>query len=356
MKRIALILSILLLAASAPRPASAQEGRGITFSSDAVEIGIGGRIQTQFNTTSVVTEAPSELFLRRVRLELDVKLNDLVSGALQPDFAGNEVTLKDVYLKLNFSPAIQILTGQAYIPFSLVEQTSSTRILPIERGARVRGLEALDEYELVNGLDYSDRDIGVQVMGAPAFMPLGFAYQAGVFRGPLHGASTVDDSYQYAARVTLEPIDVVRIGGGWSSRHFLAVPGNTADPFLRGHAFEVDLEVGTFAPGLHLLGEVAFGDADPNVGRDFFGTQGWVAWRSGRLSRAVSAVEPIFRASYGDPGEGFARATLLTPGFNVHFGGRNRVMVNYDFVLPDTDFDPDADTEGAFRAQFQLAF
>ena len=347
-----LLLATLLLV---PVSAVAQEPDGLRIGSDAIEIDVGGRLQTQFNTTTIATEAPSEVFLRRVRLELDVKLNDVVSGTLAPDFAGNEVSLKDAFVQLSFSPAVQVLVGQAYKPFGLMEQTSSTRILPIERGLRVRGLDAADEYEIVNSLEYSDRDIGLQVLGEPEFLPLGFAYQAGVFRGPLHGASNVDDSYQYAARVTAQPIDVVTIGGGWSSRHFLKSPGDASDPFVRGHAFEVDMEVGTFAPGLHMLGEIAFGDADPQADRDFFGAQGWVAWRSEPISSTVSAIEPIFRASYGDPGdESVSEATLLTPGINIHFGGRNRFMVNYDFVLLGDDAADD--TEGSFKAQMQLAF
>src|SRR5690606_35155411 len=153
--------------------------------------------------------------LRRARIEGDVKVNDLISGSIDPEFAGNEVSLKDVYMKLNFSPAFQVLAGQAYKPCSLLEKPSSSRILPIERCARIRGANVLDHYAIINGFDYSDRDIGVQVMGTPDFIPLGFSYQAGIFRGPLHGASTIDDSYQYAARVTVQPHEVVRLGGGW---------------------------------------------------------------------------------------------------------------------------------------------
>lgn len=341
-----LILALLLL----PEIARAQ----VVLDSEALEITVGGRVQTQFNTTTIREEAPSELALRRARLELGVRVNDLVFAALRPEFAGSTVTLKDAFVRLDFSPAIKVLAGQAYRPFGLIEQTSATRILPIERGLRVRGLDAADHYALVNRLSYSDRDVGLQVMGAPRFLPLGMTYQAGVFRGPLHGESNIKDSYQYAARLTVSPLEVLRIGAGWSSRHFEATPASAADPFVRGHAYEVDFELGSYDPGLHLLGEVAFGDADPGTDVGFFGAQGWLAWRSAPLSRVISAVEPLVRASYGEVDGAAYTTTLLTPGLNIYFGGRNRFMVNYDFAVLDGDV---ADSsEGAFRAQLQVAF
>src|SRR5690606_6977291 len=80
-------------------------GAQVAVQSEAVEVTVGGRVQTQFNTTTIYDEAPSELILRRARLELEVRLNDLVVGVLDPEFAGDEVTLKDAYVKLEFSPA-----------------------------------------------------------------------------------------------------------------------------------------------------------------------------------------------------------------------------------------------------------
>src|SRR5690606_31530799 len=117
---------------------------------------VGGRMQTQFNTTTIREDAPSELVLRRARLDLEVRVNDLVFAALKPEFTGGTASLRDAFVRLDFSPAVKVLAGQAYRPFGLIEQTSSTRILPIERGLRVRGLDAADHYTLVNGLKYSD--------------------------------------------------------------------------------------------------------------------------------------------------------------------------------------------------------
>jgi hypothetical protein len=351
------VLGTVLLAA----PLAAQEAppAGPVLKTGAAEIQIGGRVQTQFNTTSVESEPTSEFLLRRVRLEATVKINDVVSGKVQPDFAGNRVSLKDAYLKLDFAPALQLLAGQAYRPFSLLEQTSSTRILPIERGLEIRGLDAVDEYELVHGLAYSDRDIGVQVMGAPAGAPLGLTYQAGVFRGPLQGAVGAEDSRQYAARLTVRPAERLRVGAAWSSRDFARPEAAVPDAFelRRGHAFEVDVEYGAFAPGVHLLAEAAWGDRDPFTGAKFSGAQAWLGYRTPALGEAISGVEPLLRVSHGrtrggEPGTPRDGGTLLTPGVNLYLGGLNRLMLNYDAWLPREG----GGSEGSFKAMFQLAF
>lgn len=332
-----------------------------TFRVNAAEISIGGRVQTQFNTTSVDEEPTGEFLLRRVRLEATVKVNEIVSGKVQPDFAGNRVSLKDAYLKFDFSPAFQLLAGNAWRPFGLLEQTSSTRILPIERGLRIRGLAAQDEYEIINRLQYSDRDVGLQVIGAPEGAPLGLGYAAGVFRGPLHGTLGSEDSYQFAARATMQPFQALRLGAGWSSRDFA-----TRDTTLglepgvrRGNAYELDVEYGAFAPGIHLLGEIAFGDKDPFRDEDFLGAQAWLGYRTSEISPVISTIEPIFRVSYANIDQTTrsgtrtqGAGTLLTPGINLYFGGLNRIMLNYDVWLASGD----AENEGSFKAMFQLVF
>lgn len=355
----ALLMLALPLAATAQAPV---EGPRLT--SKVAEIEIGGRVQTHFTTTSV-DGLGSDLFFRRVRLEAKVKVNDVVSGKVQPDFAGDRVSVKDAYLKLDFSPAVQVLAGKAHRPFSLVEMTSSTRMIPIERGLSIRGVRGFDEYRLVNSLGYSDRDIGVQVMGEPGFAPLGMTYTAGVFRGPLHGArqrfgTTVrtNDSYQYAARVTAGPVPGLTLGAGWSNRAFGTVVDEEVTDTERGNAFEVDVEYGSFKRGLHFMGEVALGDAEPFADTDFLGAQGWLAYRTAPLSRVVDGVEPGLRLSYGTLDRSGDAApqlggTLLTPGISVWFGGLNRFTANYDVWFPSADGE---DTESSFKAMFQLAF
>lgn len=347
-----------LAAALFSSPAAAQQPvEGPRLKVGAAEIQIGGRVHTQLATTSV-DGVPSSLFLRRVRLDAVVKVNDVVSGEVQPDFAGDRVSVKDAYLKLAFDPAVQLLAGKAHRPFGLLEQVSSNRILPIERGLRIPGVAGLDEYALVNSLEYSDRDVGIQLMGEPAWAPLGLAYAAGVFRGPLH-RQVPDESYQYAARLTVSPLERLVVGAGWSSRHFGTVVNEVVADVERGHAFEVDVQYGAFAPGVHFLGEVAFGDADPFTDTGFLGAQGWLGYRTERLSSTIAALEPVLRVSYGDldVGEGLQEVALggmlVTPGVNLWLGGLNRVALNYDVWLPAEE---GADTVHGFKAMFQLGF
>lgn len=324
-----------------------------TLRHTGVELSIGGRLHTQFNTTSVTTEAPSQVFIRRARIEIGIQVNERVSGAIQPDFGNDDVELKDAYMKLEFSPALQFLAGKAYRPFGLLEQTSSKRILPIERGLRIRGVAAADEYALTSGLGYSNRDLGVQILGGPNEAPMGLAYAAGVFRGPLHGQVGAQDSYQFAARLTARPARLWRIGAGWSSRDFVAGVGDTPE-LERGHALEVDLEYGAFAPGVHVLAEVSAGDVDPTQDLSFRGAQAWLAYRSEESGAIGAAFEPIVRASYVDTdvGAGLPGGTLLTPGVNIYFGPLNRIMINYDVWSGDNE----SGDARSFKAMFQLAF
>lgn len=358
-RRPLLLASAVVTALATHGPAAAQEEpAGPVLEVNAARIEIGGRIQTQFNTSSVGEVQPSEFLLRRIRLEATVRVNDLITGRVQPDFAGDRVSVKDAWVRLDFHPALQLLAGKAHKPFSVLEQTSANRILPIERGTAIRGLtDGFDEYALVNGLKYSDRDVGVQVLGRPAGAPLGFAYQAGAFAGPLNSRVGAQDSYQFAARASVTPARNVRLGTAWSSRDFARPAAADGDPQLaRGHAFQVDAELGTFAPGFHFLGEAVHGDFDPFTGSEFTGAQGWFAYRTPRLGARVAHLEPIFRASWAsidDDTDGRARGgLLLTPGVNLYFTPLNRVMFNYDLWNPRDD----GETARSFKAQMQFAF
>jgi hypothetical protein len=350
-------LVVALLSATVADLAGQQPEEGTRFRANVAEITFAGRVQTQFNTTTAEGVAPSEMLLRRVRLSVTVRVNETVSGRFQPEFAGDRLQLGDAYMQLTASPGLNLLAGRAFRPFSIMEQTSATQMIPIERGLRIRGVQELDLSSLLTGRAYADRDVGIQLRGAPVGAPVGLNYAFGVFAGPLQGAVGDRLSQQYVGRVSILPIARTRVGAAISRRDFVA-PGAAAIADLSaGNAFVLDVEHGgpTPTPGLHIVGQLVTGDFDPSLGTDFSGGQLWVGYRLAR-SGALAAVEPLARVSRVridriDGAAGPAGGTLVTPGINFYFGGLNRVMLNYDFWNPVV-----GTREGGMKAQFQLAF
>lgn len=336
---------------------AAQPAEGETrWRAGAAEITLGGRVQTQFNTSTAAGAAASETILRRVRLSVTVRVNETVSGRFQPEFAGDRVQLADAYLQLTLSPALNFMAGRAYRPFAIMEQTSNTQTIPIERGLGIRGVSDLDLSALLSGRGYTDRDVGFQLRGAPTGAPRGLSYALGAFAGPVQGLVGERFTQQYVGRLSALAAPQTRVGAAISRRDFArAIPAG--DPDLRpGTAFVVDLEHGgpTPAPGLHLLAEAATGDFDPFTGADFSGGQLWLGYRI-TANGPLASVEPLVRVSHASvdrpDGVGPRGGTLLTPGLNLYFGGLNRVMFNYDLWNP-----TGGSREGSFRTQFQLAF
>ena len=123
-----------------------------------------------------------------------------------------------------------------------------------------------------------------------------------------------------------------------------------------GLAIEVDAQWGGFRqPGPYVLLEGMqaenFMTADPMVGGIAI-----VAWfQPLALFGRVEGIEPLVRASYGDPSTRLDddAGVLLTPGINVYFHGRNRLMLDWDYFMPELAL---ADPHSAIRGQLQLFF
>lgn len=327
------VLAVLSATLAGPSLLSAQSSdQTLRVTTNAVEVKIGGRVHTQFNTTSIDGQPASQFLLRRARVEFSARVSDRVSGVVNPEFGNDQVVLKDAYVAFDLSPRVTMIAGQAHRPFGLLEQTSSKRMMPVERGLRVRGLSDVDGYAVMNGLGYSDRDIGVQLRST---LDEGLELTAGVFQGPLHGQVGDHSSYQYAARVRGTVAPDVRVGAGWSNRDFATGVGAGLE-LERGNAFEIDLEYGSFAPGLHVLAEIASGDVNPFTDERFHAAQTWIAYRTEPFDGTDMVLEPLLRISYADvavDGQPTTQrgGTLLTPGLALYFGPLNRIAVNYDF-------------------------
>jgi hypothetical protein len=265
------------------------------------------------------------------------------------------VALKDAFVRLNLHPALSVLAGNAHRPFGGIAQTNSAQMAPIERGVRIRGLRARDEYALATDLGYAERDLGLQLTGRPG---RGFFYTAAFTNGPVHSIEGGERSYQLTARAGFQPIRGITLAGSWGRRDFVQpLTDSTPARSRGGHAWAIDVQSGAHRGGPYAIAEVAFGDGDPFAGRRFLGAQGWISYRTRALSSRIAGVEPLLRISHGDPDRDRDAAnegagTLFTPGFNVYLGGLNRVMFNYDLWRGAHG----APNGQSFKAQFQMAF
>ncbi len=372
------LAAAVILMVAMPGPASAQ-----AIDAGPFKLDFTGRVQTQFNTTSVDEDDIGEPIgwstfeTRRVRLGIQVEYGDWMTGKLEPDFALGRLELKDAWINWAFDPAFEVRFGQFKKPFGRIELISSTQIVPIERGVRIRGLvdafrPRLDvdgsaifidfdgdlvlgeEYELLDVLGYLGRDLGVSIHGDLADR---VGYTVGVFNGNGADARDDNDGKSAAGRLTVDPVGSLplSLGAGVSYRETVVdgVLGDELD--LGGTAFELDAEWGAFRrPGLHLLLEGAAGE-NLTVNDPFLAAQGWISYFRPLQGGKVEGLEPLVRLSWADPNtdRDDDDGLLLTPGFNAYFFGRNRFMVNWDVFFSGIE---DFDTENALRVQGQVYF
>ena len=372
------VIALLLVAFAAP----------IGAQTPNIKVQPIARMQAQFNTTSVdevalilagktTTGFPSSTFeLRRVRFGAEVTFNEWIFGKFESDLAMGRIQMREMYINLGFTQGFQLRVGQFKRQFSLIELTSETVLPVIERGVRIRGLpESLfladslaggppvltvfranpvagEEFEILTQFGHVSYDLGAAIRGK-----LGqFTYDLGAFNGEGSDRLDSNDAKSFAGRLTftLKTELPVTLGTALSYREtrtiLRPVPENRD-----AAAYSVDLDIGAFRrPGIRLLGEVAIGD-NLAVDDDFFGAQGIASYFIPIKESRVEGLEIAGRVSYGDPRKDVDEdeGMLLTPGFNVYFLGRNRLMINWDIYQTKGDRLPN---ENALRMQAQLYY
>ena len=348
-----------------------------------------GRIQTQFNTTSV-DEAelvaaglnplpiPSSTFdIRRLRFGAEIEYEKWLTGKVEVEMAMARLQMRDVFINFGFDPALNLRVGQFKKPYSLLQLYSSSMWPLIERGMLIRGTTDQmlhadstagggrllstfrgipvmpEEQALLEVFGYQNFEMGAVLHGRVG----GFGYNGGIFNGT--GSDRGDDTNgkSYAGRLTYKlPIDFPITFGAAISHRDYRVSTRPVIQTNSGTAYEVDAELGAFRrKGIHILGEVAFGDNLAVADDDFLGAQAIVAWFQPIENSRVEGFELAGRASYGDPQKNLDDdgGWFFTPGANLYFSGRNRLMLNWDFFNPKAER---FDSENAVRVQAQIYF
>ena len=353
---VALGAGLLGLATVAPAALSAQ----VEINARDAQIRFGGRLHSQFATSSADGGKATDFFTRRARLTIDVRVTPLLDARVQPDFGGGKLDLKDAYFRLNFDRAFRVSMGQFKRAFDLFELNSSTDIVVVERTGRIDGLRGCGGLDgpctlsrFTEKLEYSDRDIGLKVEGS---LTDRVGYMATLTNGTGTSGSDENSGKSFAGRLSLGLTDRVTLAGNLSRHDY-------SDPRDRGNtraatAFGVDLEFGGFRDGTHLQLGVIRGE-NWRLRRTASGPPRFLTWQ-GILSRYVAlegtrleAVEPMARVSWGDPDGNTDddSALLITPGLFLYVKGKNRVGVNLDIY----DHGPDS-RQYSFKLQTYLYY
>jgi hypothetical protein len=373
----------MLLGLGLVAPVSAQ-----TIEAGDVRLRLLGRVQTQFSTTSIEeneliaagrilpTAIPASMFeTRRIRFGAEVEFEKWLVGKIESELGLARLQIRDAFLNMAFDPRFQLRIGQFKKPFSLLQLTSSSVWPVIERGVRIRGLaesfvlrDSLsggtrvlqtfrgipvigEEQDILELFLYQNFDQGASVHGRFG----GLGYHVGVFNGAGWDRPDDTDEKSYAGRLTYTFSKLpVTLGGAFSYREFRV----TNDPIVTngGTAFEADVEIGGFRkPGIHVLGEVTLGENLAVADDDFLGAQGIIAFYKALDGTRIEGLEFAGRASYGDPRREVDddEGLLLTPGLNIYFFGRNRLMFNWDVFFVS---DRLGEREHSLRAQAQFYF
>ncbi|MFH1279369.1 MAG: porin [Candidatus Eisenbacteria bacterium] len=344
----------------------------VEIASKAAKIKITGSVHTQFNTSSVDGELGSEFLIRRARLTAEVKINDFVSGKVQPDYGEGELSLKDAYMKLTYGPNLAFRIGQFKRPFDVFELTSSTEMLVVERALKIRGVSRLRSHSsLTEKLGFSDRDIGVEIAVADedGRFSLTGAVTNGTGAGKVPGRTDgAIGEKQYTARLTVSPIDerdiTLAVAGSLRPYEVRAatIAGDDNPAVEHAPAVQADLEIGNFEAGPHAQVGVVLGEnwdarvADASSAPSFAAAQVIGAYKfRARPNLYVEAVEPLVRVGYADPNDDVADdgGYQITPGLQVFFSGRNKIALNVDIFLPEAVGE---DTEYSIKAQSSMYF
>jgi hypothetical protein len=347
------LIVALLLAASAP--AAAQ----LAVSTDNYSLTISGRINAQFRTNSVDSAVGSRFILRRARVTVVVRVDDLVEAKIQPDFG--EFLMRDAYVRLNLDPAFELTFGNAKRAFDRFELYSSSYILAIERTGKIEGVEdcagvggVCSWSQLTEKLEYSDRDLGVHVGGE--FGP--WDYGVSVTNGSGAVLADENDAKSFSGRLGFQATPDLHIAANLGAHDYLH-PTRAADE--HAVAYGGDIEWGAYLqPGVHVQAGFLRGQnwknldaaGDPST---FTTAQAMISYRSPiQSSSRFEAVEPVARVSWADPDK--ARTDngggwLLTPGVAFHLSGRNMLVANVDGWFP-----TEGDVQWSLKMQAMVYF
>ncbi len=322
---------------------------------------LGGRIHVQWNTTSAEGAHGSEFMMRRARLWGATRINDWIDGAVQVDVSGATAVARMAFLRLSLNPAARISFGQFKRALDVFQLTSSSDVLVVERDGDVRGASdcagvggVCSFTRFAEGLQFTSLDVGALLEGATTDGRLGWLFS--VTNGSGGNAREENAAKSFSGRLEWMAREKVKLSANAGLHDF---PNEVTGHDEHAPALGADVEVGDFERGFHLQAGVMAGENWLNLdgtgeASRFVTWQAIATWKVSLEGKGrIGAVEPVARVSWGDPDRDAASdgGLLLTPGFVLHFQGKNKFGVNLDTWRPQ-----DGETVWGLKAQTYLYF
>ena len=383
MKKILLFtFSLLMLSIGNSQDFTTKWGNGYKLSSsDGMHsLKFGGRIMSDYAIWNNGNETFSGTEFRRIRFFNSGKVYDNVKYKLQLDFAGGDVSIKDVYMEVAMPYAGNVKVGHFKEPFRLEALTSSKYITFMERALPIAFSP--------------ERNVGVMLHDS--FLDDKLSIQAGLFREASSGDDVnIEDVRNITTRITFLPINndnnLLHLGAAFSSRSSsddTYSVSSRAENHLGTKLLDMDLDNVTemnlmgaemaFVMGsFSVQGEYVMNSVEAMEDYSFSGYYGQVSYfltgekrkyknslagfdrvkpnKNMKEGEGLGAFEVAARYSSMDLSEAHA-GTLndITVGLNWYLNPCTRLMFNY--VMGTLDNHGVETTENTFQCRIQIDF
>lgn len=291
----------------------------------------------------------STLFIRRAELYAKGSLQENLSYEFVYDLSASTDPVRDAFVDLKMIPMVDIRLGQFRIPFGIETQTSSKKLLFIDR---MLITNPDNEQTSSKGLTsvksgfVQERDLGLRLSGRPMTEPIGIDYAIAVINGSDKNTTDKNDKKEIVGRLGISLMKGLTIGG---SGYFGKSPEKDTTGAFTGENIQrnrmgADLE---FRPMEPLLVRTEYISGKDNTVK-FNGYYALIAYR------LPINVEPVARYEHLDPDTGKSNngITRTTLGVNYYLVGYTKVQVNYEI----RDDKANSKVDNMALAQIQISF
>jgi hypothetical protein len=265
--------------------------------------------------------------IRRARLDVKGTISPYWSYRVQLDLAGTP-KLIDAYAELKLNDYFNFTIGQAKIPFSLENLTSSNKLELIDRSQAVEALVARGKDV---GGNQNGRDLGIQLGGTILKLndrPI-VDYRLGVYNGSGINVADNNEKKDFATRLILHPVAGLDVSAALynGSRYiaevktgtFVTTPAKNVDRDRYGFDLNYDLN------NLALRGEYIHG-TDDQIDREGYYFQAGYYFLQKKFQ--LIAKYDFYDA---DKSKADNASTWYVLGANYNFNSNVRLQANYTF-------------------------